>query len=142
MVLLLLLLPECRCCCWCWCWCCCSSPAEEEEEEKGGRASDRTMSLCETLCTINSIRRLPISSIPGHIPNACETLSCTSACGRSLSRKAEEEERLPLVIVDLRCVAVRGMKGVGGVWAVGVLLARGEERGEEAGLKSVVEEVS
>jgi hypothetical protein len=34
------------------------------------------------------------------------------------------------------------MKGVGGVWAVGVLLARGEERGEEAGLKSVVEEVS
>lgn len=82
------------------------------------------MSLCETLCTINSIRRLPISSIPGHMPKACETLSWTSACGRSLSRKAEEDKSPPpLVIEDLRRVAARGMKGVGGVWAMGVLLA-------------------
>ena len=111
-------------------WCrCCSSTTEDEEEEGRDRASDRTMSLCETLCTINSIRRLPISSIPGHMPKAWETLSWTSACGRSLSRKAEEEERLPsLVTEDLRWVAVRGMKGVWGVWAMGVLLARGEER--------------
>ena len=61
--------------------------------KEAGLERERTMSLCEMLCTSSSIRRFPMISIPGHMPREWETRSCTSGLGPSLRLRLMVEER-------------------------------------------------
>ena len=91
-----------------------SSEGVLEGPRPGNVARESTISLCETLCTSNSIRRRPTSSIPGHVSNACDTRSCTSRSGPVLRQRLTWRECFEACRPEWR-----GRQGVQGEGATG-----------------------